>query len=230
VTEQTARGAFIVFEGIDGSGKSTQARLLAARLQDAGVPVHQTAEPTNGPVGTLIRNGFNRRVDLDDRVIASLFVADRLDHITNAHDGMLGIVERGTTVLCDRYHLSSQAYQASDVGSDWIASSNSISTELMLPDLTIYLDAPRRIGSRSTNASGPRANATPRRSPPPPRSSSRSTPTARRTSSPTPSGTRCRRGSTSGRWRVRGADTAPPRGSSLLGARETSRRAARFRT
>jgi dTMP kinase len=140
VTEQAARGAFIVFEGIDGSGKSTQARLLAARLQDAGVPVHQTAEPTNGPVGTLIRNGFNRRVDLDDRVIASLFVADRLDHITNAHDGMLGIVERGTTVVCDRYHLSSQAYQASDVGSDWIASSNSISTDLMLPDLTIYLD------------------------------------------------------------------------------------------
>jgi len=140
VTEQAARGAFIVFEGIDGSGKSTQARLLAARLQDAGVPVHQTAEPTNGPVGTLIRNGFNRRIDLDDRVIASLFVADRLDHITNAHDGMLGIVERGTTVLCDRYHLSSQAYQASDVGSEWIASSNSISTDLMLPDLTIYLD------------------------------------------------------------------------------------------
>ena len=140
MTEQAARGAFIVFEGIDGSGKSTQARLLAARLQDAGVPVHQTAEPTNGPVGTLVRNGFNRRVDLDDRVIASLFVADRLDHITNAHDGMLGIVERGTTVLCDRYHLSSQAYQASDVGSEWIASSNSISTDLMLPDLTIYLD------------------------------------------------------------------------------------------
>ncbi|MFJ2356540.1 dTMP kinase [Frigoribacterium sp. NPDC087798] len=140
MTDQAARGAFIVFEGIDGSGKSTQARLLTARLQDAGVPVHQTAEPTNGPVGTLIRNGFNRRVDLDDRVIASLFVADRLDHITNTHDGMLGIVERGTTVLCDRYHLSSQAYQASDVGSDWIASSNSISTDLMLPDLTIYLD------------------------------------------------------------------------------------------
>lgn len=129
-----------MFEGIDGSGKSTQARLLGARLGDAGVPVHHTAEPTNGPVGTLIRNGFNRRVDLDDRVIASLFVADRLDHITNAHDGMLGIVERGTTVVCDRYHLSSQAYQASDVGSDWIASSNSISTSLMLPDLTVYLD------------------------------------------------------------------------------------------
>lgn len=140
MTEQAARGAFIVFEGIDGSGKSTQARLLAARLGEAGVPVHQTAEPTNGPVGTLIRNGFNRRVDLDDRVIASLFVADRLDHITNAHDGMLGIVERGTTVICDRYHLSSQAYQASDVGGDWIASSNSISTDLMLPDLTVYLD------------------------------------------------------------------------------------------
>lgn len=140
MTDQAARGAFIVFEGIDGSGKSTQARLLGARLGDAGVPVHQTAEPTNGPVGTLIRNGFNRRVDLDDRVIASLFVADRLDHITNAHDGMLGIVERGTTVVCDRYHLSSQAYQASDVGGDWIASSNSISTSLMLPDLTVYLD------------------------------------------------------------------------------------------
>ncbi|MFS2089221.1 dTMP kinase [Paenarthrobacter nicotinovorans] len=134
------RGAFIVFEGIDGSGKSTQASLLAKRLSDCRIPVHSTAEPTPGPIGSLIRNSFASRVNFDDRVIAALFVADRLDHITNSNDGMLGLIERGTTVISDRYYLSSMAYHASDVGADWIRSANSINTDLLRPDITIFID------------------------------------------------------------------------------------------
>lgn len=135
-----SRGAFVVFEGIDGSGKSTQVALLAKRMAECQVAVHATAEPSAGPVGSLIRNSFARRVNFDDRVIAALFVADRLDHITNSHDGMLSLVEQGTTVISDRYYLSSMAYHASEVDPAWIRSANAINTDLMSPDITIFID------------------------------------------------------------------------------------------
>lgn len=136
----TERGRLIVFEGIDGSGKSTQAALLTRALSSRGVPVHYTREPTDGPIGSLIRHSFNGRVDLDDRVIAALFVADRIDHITNRFDGILGLLDSGTTVVSDRYYLSSHAYHSSDVDHEWIDSANSISTDLVRPDLTIFID------------------------------------------------------------------------------------------
>lgn len=133
------RGRFIVFEGIDGSGKSTQARHLAQRLRDQGLRVHLTAEPTSGPVGSLIRNGFSGRVVLDDRVIAALFVADRIDHLTNSHDGMLRLLDDGVTIISDRYYLSSVAYHSSDVAPEWVINANALSTDLLRPDLTIFL-------------------------------------------------------------------------------------------
>ncbi len=134
------RGRFIVFEGIDASGKSTQVERLASFLEERNGPVHVTAEPTAGPAGSLIRQSFAGRVALDDRVIAALFVADRIDHLTNAHDGLLGILERGIDVVCDRYRLSSVAYQSADAGIEWVLEANTLSTDLLRPDLTIYLD------------------------------------------------------------------------------------------
>lgn len=77
---------------------------------------------------------------MDDRTIAALFVADRIDHLTNERDGILDLIARGFDVISDRYHLSSIAYHSSDVSSDWISGSNELSTDLLRPDLTIYLD------------------------------------------------------------------------------------------
>jgi len=147
------RGAFIVLEGIDASGKSTQVELLAAHLEHKGRRVHVTGEPTSGPIGSLIRQAFSGRVPLDDRVIAALFVADRLDHLTNARDGLLSILASGVDVISDRYYLSSVAYHGSDVSKDWILNANAVSTDLLKPDLTIYLELPpeqalRRLGQR----------------------------------------------------------------------------------
>lgn len=146
------RGKFIVFEGIDGSGKSTQVRRLAERLQREGLAVHRTAEPTASPVGMLIRNAFSGRITMDNRTIAALFAADRIDHLTNSSDGILGLLDRGVHVISDRYHLSSYAYHSSDVGEDWVMHANAMSTDLLRPDLTVYLDlspedAVRRIGT-----------------------------------------------------------------------------------
>jgi dTMP kinase len=147
------RGRFLVFEGIDASGKSTQVDRLATWLEERGSRVHVTAEPTSGPVGSLIRQSFAGRVPLDDRVVAALFAADRMDHLTNERDGVLGLLARGTDVVSDRYVLSSLAYQSADVGMDWVLRANEPSTSLLRPDLTIYLDLPpaaalRRLESR----------------------------------------------------------------------------------
>lgn len=136
----TNRGLFIVFEGIDASGKSTQVKALAHSLELEGHNVHVTAEPTSGPIGSLIRQAFSGRLTMDDRAIAALFVADRIDHLTNERDGLLALLEAGVTVISDRYYLSSLAYHSSDVGMAWVLEANSISTDLLRPDLTIYLD------------------------------------------------------------------------------------------
>jgi dTMP kinase len=134
------KNLFIVFEGIDGSGKSTQARLLKERLLNEGHKVYNTFEPTDSPIGSLIRNIFNRRIVSDNRAIAALFVADRLDHLLNPVNGILKKMEEGYTVICDRYYLSSYAYHAQDLSLDWLIQANSISQDLLKPDINIFID------------------------------------------------------------------------------------------
>lgn len=134
------KNLFIAFEGIDGSGKSTQARLLAERLRSEGHKVHLTAEPTTGPIGRMIREAFSGKQPLDHRVIAGLFVADRLHHILNQEDGMLKLLADGYTVICDRYLLSSYAYQGVHMPMDWVIAANRLSADLLLPDLNVFID------------------------------------------------------------------------------------------
>jgi dTMP kinase len=131
---------FIVFEGIDGSGKSTQIRLLEEYLTARGHRVLRTAEPSDGPAGKLIRQVFSGAYPADDRVVAGLFVADRLEHILHAGNGMLKALDEGFTVLCDRYYLSSYAYQGVHMPLDWVMQANSLAASLLKPDLHIYLD------------------------------------------------------------------------------------------
>ena len=131
---------FIVFEGIDGSGKSTQIRLLEAFLTARGHRVVRTAEPSDGPAGKLIRQVFSGAYPADDRVVAGLFVADRLEHILHAETGMRKALDEGFTVLCDRYYLSSYAYQGVHMPLEWVMQANSLAASLLKPDLHIYLD------------------------------------------------------------------------------------------
>ncbi len=96
---------FIVFEGIDGSGKSTQARLLADKLHLANIPVILTAEPSDGPIGCLIRTLKTRPAPEEER---RLFTQDRKDHISRI---ITPALKNGISVICDRYVYSSVAYQ-----------------------------------------------------------------------------------------------------------------------
>jgi len=131
---------FIAFEGIDGSGKSTQVKLLKEKLEAERFKVHTTCEPTDGPMGKMIRDMFNGRAEADHRVIAALFVADRLDHLLNKKNGILKMLSEGYTVITDRYYLSSYAYQSPHLDLDWVIKANSLSAELRRPDLNIYID------------------------------------------------------------------------------------------
>ena len=107
------RGLLIAFEGIDGTGKSTQLRLLAEYLRTKGFEVIETCEPTNGPYGQQIRKLYrNRRaVDLDEEL--QLFVDDRKEHVEQV---IAPALARGAVVLTDRYYFSSAAYQGAAGG------------------------------------------------------------------------------------------------------------------
>jgi len=134
------KNLFIAFEGIDGCGKSTQVKLLTDSLKKAGHKVYSTFEPTDSPIGSVIRNIFNHRIEADHRVIAGLFVADRLDHLLNKTNGILKKLEDGYTVITDRYYFSSYAYHGAHMPLNWVIEANSLSADLLRPDLNIYID------------------------------------------------------------------------------------------
>ena len=134
------KNLFIAFEGIDGSGKSTQVKLLAAQLLKEGHQVHTTFEPTDQPIGKIIRSIFSKKMEADERTIAALFAADRLEHLLNTQYGMLQKLADGYTVITDRYYLSSYAYHGVHVPMDWVLALNEPCAALKRPDLTCFLD------------------------------------------------------------------------------------------
>jgi dTMP kinase len=129
-------GKFIVFEGIDGSGKTTQVGRLAQKLQHAGVKIHTTFEPTNGPVGAILRQYLVQRVSFDPRVLPYLYAADRADHLYNDKTGIERALASGVTVICDRYVLSSFAYQVPEHSFELVEYLN---RRFKIPDLTFFL-------------------------------------------------------------------------------------------
>lgn len=134
------RAKFIVFEGIDGSGKSTQTALLSDRLKELGIRCHITHEPTDSPFGSSAHQIMTGRIKADERVTALMFAADRLDHLTNETDGICSVLNQNITVLCDRYYFSSYAYNSVNVELDWVMEINRMSAETLRPDMVIFID------------------------------------------------------------------------------------------
>ena len=142
------RGKFIVFEGIDGSGKSTQIELLKKRLEEEGIPVYLTREPTDGPYGAMLHTIMTGRLDACPETIAALYVADRMDHIKNARNGLLQKIEDGITVISDRYYFSSYAYQGAHMSMDYTIMANSICAQALRPDVNLFLDLEPEVSFR----------------------------------------------------------------------------------
>ncbi|MDG6225256.1 MAG: dTMP kinase [Candidatus Thermoplasmatota archaeon] len=124
---------FVVVEGIDGSGKGTQANLLLERLKELGRDAVLTREPTNGAVGKLIREHMQNPF-LDDKSLALLFAADRIEHIEKE---VIPNLEKGRVVISDRYVYSSIAYQGQTLDPDWVAS---INDHALRPDAVVLID------------------------------------------------------------------------------------------
>ena len=133
-------GKFIVIEGLDGSGKSTQIRLLAERLRALGREVFETAEPTASATGGLIRDALSGFTSRTGAEIAALFMTDRVAHNVNPINGINVMLSRGRDVICDRYYYSSLAYQGSVTDPEWVFHINVDCPEIRRPDLCVFLD------------------------------------------------------------------------------------------
>jgi len=134
------KAKFIVFEGIDGSGKSTISNLLFEKLNSEFGNIQKTFEPTDSPIGSVIRNILNKRIIADEKTIGALFLADRLDHIQNPLTGILNYLKKGINVISDRYYYSSYAYHVPALSLDWLINANKVCADLLRPDIVFYLD------------------------------------------------------------------------------------------
>lgn len=150
-------GKLIAIEGIDGSGKTTQARLLCQRLGEQGIPAYCTKEPTDLPTGKLIRQVLAGDREMTSVGLQYLFAADRAEHqqIFASH------LEDGEVVITDRYFWSSVAYAIADMKTvdDYyltVFSLLSFYNRFLIPDLTFYLKVEPKVGTHRIDEMGKR--------------------------------------------------------------------------
>ena len=143
----------IVIEGLDGAGTTTQARLVAEALRGRGHKAHLTREPSDGPVGKLIREMLVGKHAIEGEKLSQttfslLFAADRLDHLQREVEPALA---RGEIVISDRWYHSSLAYQGTDTERAWISLLNQRARR---PDLTVLLRVRAETAARRRVAAG----------------------------------------------------------------------------
>ncbi len=130
------RPLFIVFDGMDGTGKTTQMKRLAARLESEGIPVLLTAEPSTSEDGQRLRRALSGKEPASNSRLAALFLLDRIGH----NEEIAARMSEGMTVLSDRYYYSSMAYQGGGDAFDWVSDMNLHCPDIRKPDGCIILD------------------------------------------------------------------------------------------
>ncbi len=143
----------IVLEGLDGAGTTTQTRRLADALAAAGHAAHVTREPSDGPIGRLIREMLTgghaiAGARLDQTTFSLLFAADRMDHLQREVEPALAA---GTIVISDRWYHSSLAYQGTGAERAWIRELN---RRARRPDLTVFLRVRAEVAAERRVAAG----------------------------------------------------------------------------
>ncbi|HEX5751589.1 MAG TPA: dTMP kinase [Archangium sp.] len=148
-------GRLIVLEGLDGAGTTTQVERLASALRAEGQSVLTTREPSDGPVGVLIRQALTGRLvlpggagPLAPETLALLYAADRTDHLRAK---VLPALEAGQVVLSDRSVLSSLAYQGASLPMEWV---ESINAHAVPADLTLFVGVSIEVAARRRAARG----------------------------------------------------------------------------
>ena len=136
----TYSGEFIVFEGLDGSGKSIQANLLSLFLRKKGYLVVLTKEPTlDSEAGKKIQRVLDKEIQIEPVELERLFVQTRGEHLENL---IIPALRKGKIVISDRYFLSSPAFGSLDLDMEWLIKLNS---DFILPDITFILDVPSQV-------------------------------------------------------------------------------------
>jgi dTMP kinase len=142
---------FIVLEGLDGAGTTTQLRMLDERLSRDARPHFATWEPTEGPIGTMLRSILAKDVRAHPRTIALLYAADRSEHIHAPQIGIDARVRKGEIVICDRYLFSSLAYQSVECGFEFV---NALNAGFPLPQHLVFIDTPVEVCQERLSARG----------------------------------------------------------------------------
>ena len=135
-TIQNQAPLFIVFDGMDGTGKTTQMRLLRDRLTSLGMETVLTCEPSTSPDGQALRRALSGKEPANNSRMAALFLLDRIGH--NAE--IAGWMAEGKTVISDRYYYASMAYQGQGENFEWVARMNLDCPHIRKPDGAILLD------------------------------------------------------------------------------------------
>jgi dTMP kinase len=130
---------FIVLEGLDGAGTTTQLKKLKIELEKLGKNVYTTNEPTSRPIGKLVRTVLSGDFKTTDLALARLYSADRDDHLFNTEDGVLMQVNNNKIVISDRYFYSSLAYQGVNCDFDKVVELNA---DFPHPQILIYIQTP----------------------------------------------------------------------------------------
>lgn len=132
---------FIVLEGLDGSGTTTQLKKVNEALINDGKTVFRTFEPTDGPIGKLIRSVLQHKFTMTPKTVSKLYATDREEHIYGK-EGILEQLNNNNVVLCDRYLFSSLAYQSPECGFDFVININS---DYPLPEHLFFISVPVEI-------------------------------------------------------------------------------------
>lgn len=133
---------FIVIEGLDGTGKTTQIKKLADYLASKGEKVHITCEPTTDETGRLIRRVLSGEIKSSPWATAALFLADRINHNADPEHGIRKYLDEGYTVISDRYYFSTFAYQGCETDLGWAMDIHYGCPELTRPDIVLFLTMP----------------------------------------------------------------------------------------
>ncbi len=142
-------GKLIALEGPDGCGKSTQVEMLAEWLKSKDFEVETTKEPTDGPIGKILRDNLENKLDLCLETEALLFAGDRAEHVS---DTIRPYLENGKIVITGRYVYSSLVYQTvRGLSKEWV---EEINKPAIKPDLTVFIDVPPETGLDRVNSSG----------------------------------------------------------------------------
>ena len=141
------RGKFIVFEGIDGAGSTTQTELLFKNLKAKGKKVVKTCEPTDGPIGKLIRQALRHELKFSWDTLQLMYSSDRADHLDKL---IVPAIKNENVVISDRYFFSTYAYGELNLDGKWL---RSLSLNFPIPNITFLVDVPASVAIDRINTS-----------------------------------------------------------------------------